>query len=79
MKLIEKDGYCISDIEFLLKNGVDIEWFDEISNIKRLLDERQSKDIIDIQNRSKGSYAVDLQEIPDSILKNLKILLKVNF
>ena len=55
MKLIEKDGYCISDIEFLLKNGVDIEWFDEISNIKRLLDERQSKDIIDIQNRSKGS------------------------
>ena len=30
LKLIEKDGYCISDIEFLLKNGVDIEWFDEI-------------------------------------------------
>ena len=79
LKLIEKDGYCISDIEFLLKNGVDIEWFDEISNIKRLLDERQSKDIIDIQNRSKGSYAVDLQEIPDSILKKFENFAKSKF
>ena len=48
-------------------------------NIKRLLDERQSKDIIDIQNRSKGSYAVDLQEIPDSILKKFENFAKSKF
>ena len=79
LKLIEKDGFCISDIQSLLNNGVDIEWFYEISNIKRLLDERESKNIIDIQNRSKGSYAVDLQEIPDSILKKFENFAKSKF
>ncbi len=79
LNTIEKEGFCETDINVLSNNGVDIEWFNEIPTIKSLLDERESKDIADIQNRSKGSYAVDLQTIPNSILKKFENFANSNF
>lgn len=79
LNFIENEGFYRSNINFLSEKGVNIDWFKEIKVIKSLLDEREKKSLSDIQNRTKGSYAVDLDIIPNHILDKLESFAKSKF
>ena len=68
---IEKNGFFITNLEFLKANNVDLTWVNTIPDIKKLLDKREKQDLSTIKKREKGSYAVDLNILPLEIKKKL--------
>lgn len=78
-KELEKYGFFKTEIDFLKKNNVPIDWFDHINEIKYLLDKRESESYSQIKNRSKGSYAIDLPSVPKEIEKKLNNFAKSKF
>jgi hypothetical protein len=67
---IEKEGVCVVSLDDMNKLKINTSWITHANELKKILDNNE-KEIINLNNKKKGSYVVGAKNIPEYILKDI--------